>query len=308
MNQKKLFALKAEVNSLQKMLEKIPPEDVLDRASIETRLKVVQEQLQEVASLKRELARAILTFSGRPVAGSEGIIADFATKAVSAFSEAITAVGASLHATLAPTGPVPNRQQYQMMITGTARGSFGFQLQESSAQLELDEDSTVSQALEATRNLLDGSIGIDDEQLAEAAADMDQRALNKVRDFVVVLNENEAFCTFKYADKSFHFKDSNQVKRSLERLSTEYLSENEQVLSVIFGGALPHRGSCEFQIEESREWLTAKIGPGVQAPDTINDHRGQVVKATMLVTQAGRGRPRYKLLELPTWPASQLSE
>lgn len=308
MNQKKLFALKAEVNSLQKMLEKIPPEDVLDRASIETRLKVVQEQLQEVASLKRELAHAILTFSGRPVAGSEGIIADFATKAVSAFSEAITAVGASLHATLAPTGPVPNRQQYQMMITGTARGSFGFQLQESSAQLELDEDSTVSQALEATRILLDGSIGIDDEQLAEAASDMDQRALNKVRDFVVVLNENEAFCTFKYADKSFHFKDSNQVKRSLERLSTEYLSENEQVLSVIFGGALPHKGSCEFQIEESREWLTAKIGPGVEAPDSINDHRGQVVKAKMLVTQAGRGKPRYKLLELPTWPASQLSE
>lgn len=308
MNKKELFTLRAEVSSLQKMLEKIPPEDVLDRASVETRLNIVKKKLEEVVPQERELARAVLTFSGRPVVGSEGVIADFATKALSAFSEAITAVGASLHATLAPTGPVPNRQQYQMMITGTARGSFGFQLQESSAQLELDDDSTVSRALEATRNLLDGSIGIDDEELAEAAADMDQRALNKIRDFVVVLNENEAFCTFKYADKSFHFKDSSQVKRSLERLSTEYLSEREQVLSVVFGGALPHRGSCEFQIEQSKEWLTAKIGPGVEAPDSINDHRGQVVKAKMLVTQAGRGRPRYKLLELPAWSTGQPSE
>ncbi|WP_280549315.1 MULTISPECIES: hypothetical protein [unclassified Halomonas] len=308
MNQKEMLALKAEVSSLQKMLDKIPPEDVLDRASVETRLNVVKEKLEEVVPQQRELARAVLTFSGRPVAGSEGVIADFATKALSAFSDAITAVGASLHATLAPTGPVPNRQQYQMMITGTARGSFGFQLQESSSQLEIDEDSTVSRALEATRNLLDGSIGIDDEQLAEAAADMDQRALNKIRDFVVVLNENEAFCTLKHADKSFHFKDAGQVKRSLERLSTEYLSESEQVLSVVFGGALPHRGSCEFQIEQSKEWLTAKIGPGVEAPDSINDHRGQVVQAKILVTQAGRGRPRYKLLALPTWPASQPSE
>lgn len=33
-----------------------------------------------------------------------------------------------------------------------------------------------TKALDATRSLLDGSIGVDDEQLAEAAADVDQRA------------------------------------------------------------------------------------------------------------------------------------
>ncbi|MBK1735979.1 hypothetical protein CKO15_11970 [Halorhodospira abdelmalekii] len=305
MNHKERLALEAEFNSLQLMLEKIPQEDVLDRASVEARLNVVQEHLNNAAPFEQVPARAVLTFSGRPVTGSDGVVADFAAKALSSFSEAIIAVGASLHATLAPTGPVPNRQQYQMMITGTARGSFGFQLQESSAQLEIDESSTVSRALEATRNLLDKSVGIDDEQLAEAAADMDQRALNKIRDFVVVLNENEAFCTLKHAERSFHFKDSGQVKRSLDRLSTEYLSESEQELSVIFGGALPHRGSCEFQIEGSGDWLTAKIGPGVESPDSINDHRGQAVKAKMLVTRAGQGKPRYKLLEVPSWPVDQ---
>jgi hypothetical protein len=308
MNHKEMLALKADVNSLQKMLGKIPEEDVLDRASVETRLKVVQEQLESAVSPEREPACAVLTFSGRPVTGSEGVIAAFATKALSAFSEAITAVGASLHATLAATGPVPNRDQYQMMITGTARGSFGFQLQESSEQLEFDEDSTVAKALEATRSLLDGSIGIDDEQLAEAAADMDQRALDKIRSFVGVLNDNEALYTLKHEDKSFRFRDSGQVRRSLDRLSTEYLSETEQVLSVTFGGAMPHKGSCEFQIEGNKEWLTAKIGPGVEQPDSIIDHRGQVVEAKMLVTQAGRSRPRYKLLELPKWPTSQPSE
>jgi len=308
MNQNEILALKAEVNTLEKILESIPAEDILDRASIETRLEVVKGQLSDTAPLEHEPVKAVLTFGGRPVRGSEGVLASFASKAISAFSEAVTAVGASLHATLAPTGPVPNRDQYQMMIIGTARGSFGFQLQESSEQLEFDEDSTVAKALEATRSLLDGSIGVDDEQLAEAAADMDQRALDKIRSFVGVLNDNEALCTLKHGDKSFRFKDSGQVRRSLDRLSTEYLSESDQVLPVTFGGAMPHKGSCEFQIEGNKEWLTAKIGPGVEHPDSINDHRGQVVEAKMLVTQAGRGRPRYKLLELPTWPTSQSSE
>lgn len=308
MNRQEYIDLQAECNTLKGMLAKIPEGRVLSRASLEVRLEELEEKLADAPALEYEPAKAVLTFNGRPVTGSEGILAAFASKALSSFSEAITAVGASLHATLAATGPVPNRDQYQMMITGTARGSFGFELQDATAQLEFDEDSTVAKALEATRSLLDGSIGVDDEQLAEAAADMDQRALDKIRSFVGVLNDYEAVCSLKHADKSFRFRDSRQVKRSLERLSTEYLSESEQVLSVVFGGALPHKGSCEFQIEESREWLTAKIGPGVEAPDSINDHRGQVVKAKMLVTQAGRGRPRYKLLALPTWPASQPSE
>ncbi|MBD3895455.1 hypothetical protein IEI94_06275 [Halomonas sp. ML-15] len=308
MNRQEYIDLQAECNTLRGMLAKIPGDRVLSRASLEIRLEELEEKLADTSVLECEPAKAVLTFNGRPVKGSEGILAAFASKALSSFSEAITAVGASLHATLAATGPVPNRDQYQMMITGTARGSFGFQLQDATAQLEFAEDSTVAKALEATRSLLDGSIGVDDDQLAEAAADMDQRALDKIRSFVSVLNDNEAVCTLMHGDKSFHFKDSTQVKRSLERLSTEYLSESERMLSVVFGGALPHRGSCEFQIEESKEWLTAKIGPGVESPDSINDHRGEMVAAKMLVTQAGHGRPRYKLLELPAWPTRQSSE
>ncbi len=302
MNRQEYMAIQAERNTLQRMLERIPAENVLDRASLEARLEEVEEWLAEASEPEREPARAILTFNGRPVTGSEGILADFATKALAAFTDSITAVAASLHSPLAPTGPIPNRQQHQMMITGTARGSFGFELQESLAQLDLEGDSTVARALVSTQNLLAGSIGVDDEQLAEAAADMDQRALEKIRGFVSILTDNEAFCTFKHADKVFQFSDAGQVRRSLERLSQDYLSEAEQTLTVRFGGALPHRGSCEFQLEGSDEWLTARIGPAVENPDSLNDHRLQWVSASMLVTQAGRGKPRYKLLKLPEWP------
>lgn len=301
MNQQEYIDLQAECNTLRGMLAGIPEDRVLSRASLELRLEELEERLADSSALEQEPVKAVLTFSGRPVSGSKGVLAAFAAKALSAFSEAITAVGASHHAILAPTGPVPNRDQYQMMITGTARGSFGFQLQESSAQLEFYQDSTVAKALEATRSLLDGSIGVDDEQLAEAAADMDQRALDKIRGFVSILNDHDATCSLMHADKSFSFRNSGQVRRSLERLSQEYLSESEQALSIRFGGALPHKGSCEFQIEDSKEWLTAKIGPGVENPDAINDHRNEMVEAKMLITQAGRGRPRYKLLELPRW-------
>jgi hypothetical protein len=308
MNQKELLALKAEANSLQKMLEKISSEDVLDQASVETRLTIVQEKLDKATPQKRELARAVLTFSGQPVIRSEGIRANFATKALAAFTDAITAVSASRNEPLAAMGPVPNRQQYQMMITGTARGSFGFQLEESPAQLELDENSTIAQALESTLGLLEGSAGTDDEQLTDAAANINRRALAKIRDFVTSLHDNDATCTFKHGDKSFRFRDAGQVKRSLERLSSEYIAEHEEEFAVVFGGAMPHKGSCEFKFEDGKEWLTASIAPSIENPDAINDYRQQVVSTKMLVTKAGRGRPRYKLLKLPAWPASQSSE
>ncbi len=65
----------------------------------------------------------------------------------------------------------------------------------------------------------------DDELLADSAAELDQRALDKVRAFVNTLAENEALCTLQSGGKTFQYADITQVRRSLARISQDNLHE-----------------------------------------------------------------------------------
>jgi hypothetical protein len=301
MSHSKLLQLQAERSSLMRMIDEIPVEDVLDRGSLQVRLEMVDAEVAKMAN-QRLPARIRLTFSGRPVIGSHGIIADFGMKAVNAFSEAVTAVAASLTAPLRAMGPIPNRLQNQLLITNTALGSFGFELEElPPEQLQLDEVSIVEQAIERTQSLLAATVQPDDEALADSASELDQRALDKVRIFIKTLEENEALCSLRFGSRDFRFTSSAQVQKSIERMSEGNLHEEERILQGHFEGVLPKRRTFEFMEQGAREVIVGKIGPGVAHPERINEHLKQSCSIRVVVTRVGTGRPRYLLKDAPEW-------
>lgn len=290
--------LMAERSFLQARLAEIPEIARLTRMSTQARLIVVEQSLAQ--DVERVPARVKLTFNGRPVIRSHGIFADFGMKAVNAFTEAVAAVAASLTAPLAPMGRIPNRYQHQMLITSTAVGSFGFELEEhGNGQLPLEEHSAVQQAIERTQSLLSGSIASDDEQLADAATDLDRRALDKVRAFVATLADNEAVCALQYGRQAFRFHSVGQVREALDRLSTDNLTEQQRQLQGHFEGALPHWRTFEFKLADSDEIIVGKIAPSIHDPSRINDHLHERATVSMMETRVGNGRPRYLLLALP---------
>ncbi|MDP2828042.1 MAG: hypothetical protein Q8O37_05495 [Sulfuricellaceae bacterium] len=308
MNRQDYAQLLGERSALQRMISETPLEDVLDRGSLTARLEEIEHCLSDGKVDEREPARARLTFNGRPVVGSYGIFADFGTKAISAFNEAVTAVAASLAGGLAAKGPIPNREQHHLLITNTALGSFGFELEEyRSGQLPIDEKSTLDQAIECTQNLLQGSVNSDDELLADSASELDQRALDKVRDFVSTLAENEAICALQFRNQLFRFTDVGQVRHSLERISRDNLHEEEQVLRGEFQGVLPKRRTFELQIGGTDQIITGKIAPAVGDADEINNHLHHEVEIRVMVTRVGNGRPRYLLLAMPEWREQALN-
>lgn len=308
MSHAKLFQLQAERSSLQRMIDETPPEDVIDRGSFQARLEMVEADLALMENLRLP-ARAKLTFSGRPVIGSHGIMADFGMKAVNAFSEAVTAVAASLTAPLRAMGPIPNREQNQLLITNTALGSFGFELEElPPGQLQQGESSIVEQAIERTQSLLAATTQPDDEALADSASELDQRALDKVRAFVTTLADNEALCALRFQSKDFRFTSSAQVRKSIERMSEGNLHEEVRQLSGHFEGVLPNkRRSFEFRELGAQDVIVGKIGPGVARPEEINDHLKHACTISVVVTRVGNGRPRYLLIEAPQWIAPQFA-
>ncbi len=301
MNNEDRQHLLAERTFLQRLLAKTPATARLTRMSDEARLRKVEAQLAALPADERTPARARLTFDGVPVIRSHGIFADFGMKAVSSFTEAVASVAASLSAPLAAMGPIPNRDQNQLLITSTAVGSFGFELEEYRAeQLALEEASPVATALERTQALLQSTLGNDDD-LADIASETDPRALDKVRTFLKVLADNSAVCALQYGGSGVRFTDVGQVSRSLARLAADNLHESEEQLRGEFVGVLPNSRSFEFRLASDGQIIRGKVSPRVQNVDAINDHLHSAVQIDVTRTQVGNGRPRYLLTQMPQW-------
>ncbi len=292
--------LSAEKTALERMIARTPASQVIDRASLTARLRNVVAELEVLPASTRPPARVQLTFRGKPVVGSHGIFAEFGLAAVNGFTNAVAAMASSLSGPLASMGPIPGRDQHQLLITRTALGSFGFELEEHRVgQLDLDDSSPVARALDKTQRLLRGTLGSDDE-LADSAEEVDQRALQNIRAFLSTLAEHDAACTVRYGDIDVRFEDPGQVRRSLERLSQANLREDVAELTGAFQGVLPKSRSFEFCLADSQQVVKGRISPSITEPAALNGllHRPLTIK--VLATTVGSGRPRYLLLEMPS--------
>lgn len=295
--------LLAEQNFLREQLAGLPASARLTRMSTESRLRSIETQLAEMPVNGREIARARLTFNGAPVIGSYGIFADFGMRAVSSFTDAVASVAASLTAPLASMGPIPNRDQNQLLITNTAVGSFGFELEEfSGAQLPFEEESSLAIALDRTQALLQGTLG-NDEDLADIASETDPRALEKIRTFLKVLVDSDAVCALQYRGRGVRFTDVGQVRSSLERLGADNLRESQQRLQGEFVGALPKSRTFEFKLAGEEIIIRGKVATSILNVDEINQHLHQLTFIEVMTTQVGNGRPRYLLAQMPQWGA-----
>ncbi len=206
--------------------------------------------------------------------------------------------------------PVDEREPARVRLTFNGRpviGSHGifaeFGMKAVSNFTEaVEEASPVAQALERTQNLLQGTVGTDD-QLADSAADTDPRALDRVRAFLQTLADYEAICTMQYRDRGFRFTDVGQVRNSLARLGQDNLREDEQYLDGEFQGVLPKGRTFEFKVAGEDEVVRGKVGPVIQDADELNARLHQAARIKVMVTRVGNGRPRYVLIEAPQWAA-----
>lgn len=293
--------LLAEQNFLRERLAELPPSARLTRMSTEARLRTIETQLIELPVDEREPARARLTFSGAPVIGSHGIFADFGMRAVSSFTDAVASIAASLAAPLASMGPIPNRDQNQLLITNTAVGSFGFELEEfRGGQLPLEEESPVAIALDRTQILLQGTLG-NDEDLADIASETDPRALEKIRGFLKILADSDAVCALQYRERGVRFTDVGQVRASLERLGADNLRESAERLHGEFVGALPKSRTFEFKLSGNEQIIRGKVAATIQNVNELNQHLHRPTFIDVMTTQVGNGRPRYLLASVPQW-------
>lgn len=291
--------LLAEKKFLEELLDDLPASAEITRMSTRSKIARIDELLSFETKENAERPKVRLTFKGKPVVGSYGIFAEFGMKAVSSFTDAVTAMAASLAGPLSQKGPIANKDNHQLIITDTAIGSFGFELEEHMPECAKggSDSSPISIALERTQNLLFGSIGTDD-QLAESASETDPRAMEKIRSFLEVLSSYDAICEVRFRDASFKFNDISQVRTSIERLSNDNLLEQEQTLNGQLIGVLPKSRAFEFLITETQETIRGKVSKKIEDAAILVSLLNETLRCKFNVTQVGRGKPRYVIVEV----------
>lgn len=272
----------------------------LTRLSLQSRMNQVAASLRDPGRGAFAPAKAIVTYRGAPVRGVHGMVAEFGAAVTTKFSDAVAAVAASLSGVLNDFGPIPNKAQNQILITGTALGSFGFEFEEApsaEAQLPLEGTTPVSQAFELVAELLEASTK-SDEELSEPASRLGTRALGMVSEYLDKLIAYEAFCSVTTRDHVFAFSSVDQVRISRSRLSAENISEQVVDFRGQFLGAFPAERRFEFQTLDGVV-IHGRITAEIEDPSAINAHLNRTFTIKVNARTVGRGRPRYSISALP---------
>lgn len=300
MNRTEFTHAKAELSFLDRVSNRAGISE-LTKLSLQSRIAKVSASLRDPGQGAYSPARATVTYRGAPVRGVHGILAEFGAVATTKFSDAVAAVAASIGGVLNDFGRIPNRSQNQILITGTALGSFGFEFEEApppDAQLPLDGTTAVSQAFELVAELLEASTK-GDEELSEPASRLGTRELKLVAEYLEKLIAYEAFCSVKTRDHAFSFNSVDQVRISKSRLSIENIDEQDVSLVGEFLGAFPADRRFEFKTSDG-VILHGRIAAEIEDPAEINAHLNKPVTIKATSRTVGKGRPRYTLTTV-TW-------
>ena len=288
--------MRAELAELDKLLSMTPESAVIDRMSLEYRRSQVEAELEANPPPPRWPASAHLAFNGKPIVEGEGVYADFASAAVGAFAKAVTSLAASRRGPLGERGPIRHREDYRLLVTGTSHGSFGFEIEESpEPQATYLPESEVELALGQARGILE-SLGGNDEDIAEAVDDADDRALDDLRAFLKVLADNDAVCSLSFDNTTFRFRDVGEVQRGFASLGKDNIQEDDIVMVGRFWGFLPQSRRAEFVEDRSHEVLLCQVDRTVDDAEAINHLLGQDMNVTVRSRRVGNSRPRYTIM------------
>lgn len=289
--------LESEIATLEDLISQTPEEDVIDRKSLEARKRKVEMELSALQVTYYKPAHGQLIFRGKPTVKSQGVYADFAANALDRYAKMIAALGSSRTTELGSRGPIPNSEEFQLMITGVVLGSFGFEIEEVPKQATISSElSPVKAAMEKANLVMGLSAGSSDDDIANAIADMSTRAIEAIRAFLEVMENYDAVFAVELDNgKSLRFNNVEEIKGTKERLKPENIRETDITVVGEFRGALPDHRSFEFWIADRNEMIFGKVGPEIRDVDEINRILYKPARIQIHTRQVGNSRPRYTL-------------
>ncbi|MER2507230.1 MAG: hypothetical protein ABTQ27_00560 [Amaricoccus sp.] len=291
-------SLLSEIKELDSLLSSIPEENVIERVGFEVRLKRARAALERLG-LSSEPEQTRLTFRGAPVFRSHGVAADFGAKASGYFAEAFAAILAGMRDKLRYMGPIPDKTGNQLLITGVAVGSFGFEFELPTLDPNLfSESGGAEEAMEILLLLFEKSAEGTDDEIAEIVCSVHPRAVKKVVEFLEFMTKRGAWCGLEFKNHFFRYSDLEQLQYAKARLSEGNIKNTTELYEGRFEGSLPKPRTFQFLPADDDTPIIGRFDANID-PHAINrEWLGRLVSVQFDVVQVGQGRPRFTLLDL----------
>jgi hypothetical protein len=275
-------------------------DDLLSGFAIRKRMESLRTELAEAAP-EPPKPRTVLFFAGPPVYGSRGIDAKFAADAIDPFLEMVkTQYSAQKHGAVGARGPRKGEEEARLLLTGLPRGSFGLELSQPQPE-DFVAAEQLSEVLVRLRDLIAAS-GENDEKFAASLEYISPRVLPRLRDFLGVIAQNEAYLGIESGELKVDLPP-DRLRRALERVGATTTEEKTVEIGGTYRGATLDSWRFDFRTDEGN-LVTGRIAEEVDpvAVEAMVPLTQQAcvarLRVTKITTSDGVERLRYELLEL----------
>jgi hypothetical protein len=295
--------LTAELATLRDLIAQLPADDVLTRVGLESRQKEVSAEIDSLGAYAEKNASVALMFGGRPVIGSRGIEAGFATEAVAEFQNLVTNIwGIAEQGDVGSPGPVSDSDRSQLHITSLLHGSVGFLLEEVDDESPMFTTSLKRAAAEAT-TVIAAFASEDEDRFSNVLETVDKRVLGNAREFFSKMYRNGATLRLVEGDTELELM-SEQVSRAYDRAENATIDEVDTPISGILLGLLPLSRKFELRSDDGTE-IAGSVAPTLSQPylqrlseeNLVGKHCSGRAKFRR-ITRFGRTTEKVVLLDL----------
>lgn len=151
----------------------------------------------------------------------------------------------------------------------------------------------------------------DEEAFLDAIADVNQRAVVALKDFMGTLAQARAVCKVISPDVEVSFETIEIAQTASERISRYEITEQQEIVPGVLLGFLPESRRFELRTDQTGDVVRGRIGREISEPETLRHFLAEHCTATIRVTTAERPEStsrRYTLIEIESsrWPSRPL--
>lgn len=264
------------------------------------RVEELQEQLDALPESSFE-AKTTVYFMGEPVEGTRAIDAEFSSKALLPYLEMVkTQFAAITHGQVGRSGPRRREKDARLMITGTPRGSFGFEL-EAPRSDDLFAEEKLSETLVQLTQVIEAA-GVSDLEYLRVLNDLEERSFPKLKEFFKVLHDNGAGIRLQTGDLEIEMPPS-LIDTAYERTNESFEETASLTVEGIFRGARLETWDFNLRTDDGIPY-TGRIDPDLEEDEVAamnkrtNERCVADLRRITVTTGSGKRTTRFVLIDL----------
>ena len=251
--------LAAEIAEVDQMIGQLSPNAITSKRTLQNRKNVLQSKLKILSEQPDTAAFIELLFSGAPVLDSRAIDASFAADALYTYQDIIKKATAVKNGGLGSRGVVAGTatENSRLFLTGVARGSFGFRLEENIDKTASFFDSALKEIVTDVSVKMDSFCNDTDKEYDTLIQEIDPRLFSSFKTFFKLLYESKA--QMKVIDHhEGRIFDTDSISKAFVRTEATHVNDEERRVTGTLTGLAD--GLFNF-VTDNQSPISGKLAP-----------------------------------------------